>query len=113
MIGRDIFAIGLPDRLASPPLGEESDPHQKITGIRPETVRRTHAHGGAGTKKAVEIEVVTAAFIQNEWHAVAQSSCRRHTDHLRRKLVSDTINDGGAAQHCEICEVKLRHSLSS
>src|SRR6266851_4953215 len=112
MIDGDIFAIGLPDWLILSTLGKESHPHQKVTGIRPETVRRTHAHGGTGPKEAVEIEVVTAAIVQNEWHAVAESCCLHRRDRLRRKLVRDTINDCWAAQRREIREVKLRHSLS-
>ena len=62
MIGGDIVSIGLPGRLAVAPLAEESHPDRKIAAIGPEAVRRTYAHGRAGAKKPIEIDIV-ASFI--------------------------------------------------
>src|SRR6266852_1071321 len=80
MIGGDIVSIGSPDSLAVAPLAEESHPDHKIAAIGPEAVRRTYAHGGAGAKKPIEIEVVAPIIIQDEWHALAHAGLLRRRD---------------------------------
>src|SRR6516162_2670218 len=110
MIGGEIVSVGLPDRLAVAPLAEEADPDHKIAAIGPKAVRRTYAHGGAGAKKPVEVEIVASIIIQDEWHALTQTGLLRRRDRGGGEGRKCTVrHHRGPADSAKLGEIELEH----
>src|SRR5215470_10527569 len=112
MIGSDIVSIGLPDRPAVAPLAEESHPDHKIAAIGPQAIRRTYAHGGAGAKKPIELEVIPSIIIKDEWQALAQTGLLRRRDRGGGEGRQSTLrHHSRPAKSGQFREIELRHEI--
>ncbi len=76
----DILPVRTPHALATASLCEEPHPHDQITAIGAQTVRRAHAHRRAGPEEAVEIVIIAAVIAENEGYATAQPRSVRRRD---------------------------------
>lgn len=89
MIGRDIVAISVPDRLAAR-LIEKARPQHDVVAVGAQRVSRARAIGGKIAEEAVELDIVKRAVPKDDRHIpVAARPRLLQRDHWRTEVICE------------------------